>query len=161
MMLFFLGGARTRFRTIDKGRFFCPQEQSEQQYIRKRGTLWLEVYFIPLMPIGEKDDVIECQSCGHHYDPAVLTKRQPIAARKAHEIDAVGLINDMQKYLNNGMPIEYLIRDLTAARLDRAITMKLVHDQIGNQQANCPNCGLSYAPSVACCIECGADLQIV
>ncbi len=154
-MLFIFFGMRSRFKKIDEGEFFCPYENTQRHYHRKKAAQWFTLYFIPIFPIRQLGEVVECQSCGRAFDTKVLTlKPQTTQAQQARP-QPVNLMNNMATYLQKGMPIEYLVRDLTATGLDRDLVLKMVDDAIGPGRVHCASCGLSYAPNITTCPECG------
>ncbi len=66
-------GTKPVTRTVDSGSFFCPNCGSSQHYelksLRKHG----HVYWIPLMPMGDSHEYVECQGCQETFRPEVLT----------------------------------------------------------------------------------------
>jgi hypothetical protein len=148
---------RTRTRTIDTGQFFCPHENAQKTYERKAARLWVSVSFIPVYPLDEQGDYIECQSCQRTYNESVLNPAWH-ARRKSKLLviqeDPVSLVNDLKTHLEDGMPVEYAVRNLTKVGFDRSIVMQMIESQIGQERAECHDCGLSYASSVNRCQEC-------
>lgn len=156
-MLFILFGARTRTRTIDSGEFFCPYENARRAYERKSTRLWFTLYFIPLIPLNKQGDFIECQSCHRTFQEDVLNpawQEQMKQTARSKPVDPVSLVNNLKQHLQNGMPVEYAVRDLTAAGFDRSVVMQMIEAQIGKERVYCHNCGLTYAPGVTRCQEC-------
>ncbi|MCI0714330.1 MAG: zinc-ribbon domain-containing protein [Chloroflexi bacterium] len=157
MILFILFGVRTRTRTVDTGQFYCPYENAQRPYERKAARLWFTLYFIPLIPLNKQGDFIECQSCHRSFnagvlDPAWQQRMKQKASGKP--VEAVSLVNSLKQHLENGMPIEYAVRDLTTAGFERQVVMQMIEAQIGKERKYCHNCGLTYAPRVKRCQEC-------
>ena len=71
--MFLIFGARASKSTVGSGMFFCPNEQSDQPYrqvgVKRMGHL----FFIPLLPLGDLGEYVECESCGGTYRPEVLS----------------------------------------------------------------------------------------
>ena len=65
-------GSRTRVSTTDEGAFYCPTEQGTRPFQRRTAKQWFTLYFIPVFPMKELGDVIECQMCGSTFNDAVL-----------------------------------------------------------------------------------------
>lgn len=140
-------GTRTRFKTVGDGQFFCPHCQTTRQYERKQGKNYFALYFIPLIPIGEAGEFIECQTCHRTYAPDVLRFRPSMP----NTGDTAKLLNTIKSRLERGYSVEYIVRDLTADGLDREIAQNVVTMAIGTNRRTCPTCGLTYAASVAMC----------
>ena len=186
LFIFIIFGANTRFKTVDEGEFYCPYENATRHYERKKAALWVTLYFLPLFPIKQQDEVIECRSCGRTYNVDVLdnparyqhlrqqqmqwqgqpgTKSrfepdfEPRTTRTQGQADPVKLVNNMKARLQDGTPIEYIVRDLTAAGFDRDVVLQMINAQIGSERRYCPDCGLTYAPNVSQCPECGSSTR--
>ena len=72
-MFFLIFGTRASKSNVGSGMFFCPNEQSDQPYrqvaVKKKGHL----FFVPLLPLGDLGEYVECESCGGTYRPEVLS----------------------------------------------------------------------------------------
>ena len=77
-------GVRVRYKTLDGGTFSCPNEGGDRAYERKEAKRWFSLFWIPLIPLNVLGDLVECQSCGHTYDPRVLT--QPTTAQMMDDL---------------------------------------------------------------------------
>ena len=71
--MFLIFGTRASKSNVGSGMFFCPNEQSDQPYrqieVKRKGHL----FFVPLVPLGDLGEYIECGSCGATYKPEVLS----------------------------------------------------------------------------------------
>ena len=71
--MFLIFGTRASKSNVGSGMFFCPNEQSDQPYrqvaVKRKGHL----FFIPLLPLGDLGEYVECGSCGGTYRPEVLS----------------------------------------------------------------------------------------
>jgi hypothetical protein len=143
-------GTRNRFKTIGTGQFFCPHCQGERNYEHKEAKKYFTLYFVPLIPMGDVGDFVECQTCHVTYKSEVLNiKPAP------KQISAVELLNSVKSRLTNGHPVEYVVRDLTAAGIERDVATSLVNSSIGNERRVCRKCNLSYGKTISQCQECG------
>jgi hypothetical protein len=83
--MFFIVGLRMRHSTVDTGIFGCPNEHGDRSYQHVRARRWFTVFFIPLIPLGKRNEWVRCRSCGATYSPDVLTRRasqrSPIGSR--------------------------------------------------------------------------------
>jgi len=75
---------RVRYKTLDEGTFSCPNEGGDRAFQRKEARRWFTLFWIPLIPLNVLGDLVECQSCGHTYDPRVLT--QPTTAQMMDDL---------------------------------------------------------------------------
>jgi hypothetical protein len=59
--MFIIWGTRSRRKEVGTGRFYCPTCRRMQTYKRQRVTRCFSLYFIPLFPVGEGGEIVECQ----------------------------------------------------------------------------------------------------
>lgn len=147
-------GTRSKTRTVDEGRFFCPRCNAERAYQRKQARPYFALYFIPVFPVGQGSEYIECQTCGMAFEPGVLQMTLPGPRQ-----DLAGMMNTIRSRLEQGVPVEYVIRDLTAAGLEYDVARAAVNAQVGPERSVCQTCGLAYVPGVKVCAECQGALQ--
>jgi len=146
-------GTNSKKKQIGQGEFFCPHCQQQRRYTRHSARPHFSLYFIPLIPIGEATEYIQCTTCQTAFDVSVLNQTALIPPP-----DLAGLLNTLPERLNNGAPVEYLVRDLTAAGLDLDVAMKTIASHLDGHTRMCETCALSYAPSVKVCSSCGKEL---
>ena len=79
-------GWRVRKKTIGTGVFFCPGEGGDRNYEHKQARRWFTIFFIPLIPLKELGDFVECTSCENTYYPDVLK------GKTASEIEDISTI---------------------------------------------------------------------
>jgi hypothetical protein len=146
-------GTKAKFETISQGMFYCPHCQAQRSYSLKRGKKYFSLYFIPIIPMGDLGEFVECDACGITYAPAVLTRKV-----SKPQPDAVRLLNNIKRQLDNGIALEYVVRDLTGEGLDRDVADNLVNTVAGEDRRRCPECDLTYVASITQCQECGTML---
>jgi uncharacterized tellurite resistance protein B-like protein len=79
-------GSRGVTSTLKSGQFHCPKCQGKRLYEHKRVRRFFTLYFIPLFPIKDLGEFVECQTCDQTYKEEVLDydpeaeKRQTTAA---------------------------------------------------------------------------------
>lgn len=154
--MFFIAGTKNKKQTVGQGQFFCPHCQTQRQYERKTIQPHFSLYFIPILPIGEKQEIIECMTCHMQFVPRVLDIN---SAKKKKSLELSDMINRLGDILRGGKPIEYLVRDMVVAGLDNDAAWKLVHAEIGDRTVTCPECQLTYADNVTTCSECERELK--
>ncbi|GAB4509187.1 MAG: hypothetical protein OHK0046_03710 [Anaerolineae bacterium] len=139
-------GTRARTKTVDEGEFHCPHCMKQRTYARKQIKNYFALYFIPIFPIGDGGEFIECQRCGRSYGPEVLNfKPSP------PQTDVARTLNTIKSRMESGQPEEYVIRDLTLEGIDREIAGNMVTMAIGTGRRECPKCGLTYADKITIC----------
>lgn len=150
-------GTRTKTQDLDEGEFYCPMCAAPRHYVRKNVRPHFALYFIPLFPVGQGTEVVECQTCHRAFEPRVLEMHPP-----QPRADLAGMLNTVRKRLQDGVPVEYVVRDLTASGLDFEVARATVEAQLGDvARRSCAACGLSYASNVKACVECGSQLETV
>lgn len=147
-------GTRAKTRTLDEGEFFCPQCRMQRHYQRKEARPHFALYFIPVFPVGQGREFVECQTCGTAFEPRVLEMKAP-----QPRADLATLMNGIKPRLEAGTPVDYVLRDLTAAGLDYDVARAAVDSQMGSSdRLQCASCGLTYTAGVTVCAECGDPL---
>lgn len=59
-------------RTREQGEFYCPSCESIQSYRLRAKRPWLTLYFVPVIPIGSVELIIQCKTCKSNWDTSVL-----------------------------------------------------------------------------------------
>jgi len=150
-------GTRIRAKVISEGQFFCPHCQAQRSYWRKRATRYFALYFVPVFPLGQLGEFVECQTCHLAFEPAVL-ERKLSASKPGRTDDLAQMLNTLAERVAAGAPVEYLVRDLTAAGLERDLAVELVNKHLSAGQKRCAGCGLSYSTAATVCAVCGKPL---
>jgi len=65
-------GTRGIKSTIKEGQFLCPQCATQKPYKHKKVTKFFTLYFIPLIPLGQAGEFVECLTCKGTFVPRVL-----------------------------------------------------------------------------------------
>ncbi len=65
-------GFRVRGRMVGSGTFFCPSCGGDRPYVHKQARRWFTLFFIPLIPLKEMGEYVECQTCRATFQPSVL-----------------------------------------------------------------------------------------
>lgn len=72
MLLVF--GFRIRLRTIASLLFFCPRCGGDRTGSRRVARRWFTVFWIPVIPLNQVGEVVECETCHTRYDPTVTER---------------------------------------------------------------------------------------
>lgn len=65
-------GSRGRTSTITSGEFFCPDCSGYKVYNHQKVKRWFTLYFIPVFPLSDLGEYIECDQCKSTYKNNVL-----------------------------------------------------------------------------------------
>jgi len=65
-------GFRAIKKKIAEGTFFCPREQGDRAYVHKSARRFFTLFFIPLIPLNDLGEFVECTSCKNTFYPDVL-----------------------------------------------------------------------------------------
>jgi hypothetical protein len=103
--------------------------------------------------MGDLGEFVECQTCHMTYKTEVLTMKPA-----PKPVSAVELLNSVKSRLLGGDPVEYVVRDLTAAGIERDVAISVVKSSIGEARKICKICNLSYASDITVCQECKQPL---
>ena len=162
-------GAQNKQKITDEGEFHCPYCEAERHYQRKENRMYFSLYFIPLVPMGGGSEIIECTTCHRAFGVDVLSdegqafyeekKKRPESADKPkRQSSAAYLLNNAEDTLRSGEPLEYVVRDITAAGINFDVAMNAVEPFLRHERAYCENCGLNYISGVEYCKECAQTL---
>lgn len=71
-MFLVIWGFRVRSTTIDTGTFFCPTCGGDRSYAHKRARRWFTFFWIPLIPLKQLGELVECGQCHSTFNMKVL-----------------------------------------------------------------------------------------
>jgi hypothetical protein len=80
-------GTRNRIGTVERGTFACPRCGPGQSYERKHAKRWFTLYFIPIFPVGDLGQFIECGLCRGTFKIEVLSLRAPASSASNPEVE--------------------------------------------------------------------------
>lgn len=152
MQPFIVFGTRSRITDQNSGDFFCPHCNTPRRYTQKRARQYFTLYWVPIFPIEQGQEFVECQTCGRAFSLDVLKMKAPIRKKEVPPLSEQ--LNTLADRLMDGSAIEYVVADLTATGLDRDLAIRYVINTIGRTSKQCPQCNLHYAESVT---QCSAD----
>ena len=66
-------GTKPLHSRIDSGKFYCPHCREQQPFARKRVRRFFTLYFIPVIPLADLGEYVECEHCSNQYLPDVLS----------------------------------------------------------------------------------------
>ena len=65
-------GLRVIYRTLGQGVFFCRRCGGDREYRHRAGRRFITVFFIPLIPLAETGEHVQCLTCKTRYVTEVL-----------------------------------------------------------------------------------------
>jgi|TARA_B110000208_G_C11761332_1_gene427030 tellurite resistance protein len=65
-------GSKGRTTTITSGEFYCPDCKDYKPYNHQKVKRWFTLYFIPVFPLSDLGEYIECSGCKATYKNNVL-----------------------------------------------------------------------------------------
>jgi uncharacterized membrane protein YebE (DUF533 family) len=63
-----LWGTRGLKSTLEKGEFHCPRCGPDKSFKLVAINRWFTLYFIPILPMGQAGQYLECQACSGTFD---------------------------------------------------------------------------------------------
>lgn len=65
-------GTRGVRSTLSTGNFHCPQCETQNEYRHRKVRKFFTLYFIPIIPLGNLGEYVECRSCKNTFITDVL-----------------------------------------------------------------------------------------
>lgn len=65
-------GWRAVKKKLGTGIFYCPREDGDREYVHKSARRFFTLFFIPLIPLNQLGEFVECTSCKNTFYPEVL-----------------------------------------------------------------------------------------
>lgn len=147
-------GTKGKEKTIGQGNFYCPRCQVRRPYEHKKISKYFSLYFIPIIPIKNLGEYIECQFCFTPFETSVLDAVSQEANSVMKEF-----IAHVKGKLEEGIPLQPLISSL----LEEGATEETVNTVIAlitdGQIKSCDRCNLHYIKSINYCPDCGKSLE--
>lgn len=64
-------GFKARLKVLAEGLFICPNEGGQRGYRHVSARRWFTFFWIPVIPLKELGEYVQCGSCGAQYNAAV------------------------------------------------------------------------------------------
>ena len=149
-------GSRWSYSTLERGEFYCPScLDAEAQYERKQGREWFTLYFIPIFPIGSRQEVVECKACETTYQPSVLELETP----SEEELRFRRMALELQHKLEKGTSLEEAETELADDGMDRDEAVAFVNAVTEGEVRQCPDCGDHFVLAVKKCPRCRVKVK--
>ena len=82
-------GSKGRTSTESSGQFYCPDCSDYKNYAHRKVKKWFTLYFIPIFPMSDLGEYIECDTCKSTYKTNVL-EHDP--RKEKQKLDAMFII---------------------------------------------------------------------
>jgi hypothetical protein len=149
-------GTSGREIPVGEGQFHCPRCLAPQHFRHTRIARYFTLYFIPLFPISNHGEYVECSGCGGQFRPDVVHN-------PPHTNMPVGgsgqLEQAVRRELAKGMPLHLAVQKLTEAGNNQEAAQEMVATACDGQMSYCPRCQCYYAAAVPGCAQCRGALQ--
>ena len=145
-------GTRGRQMKIGEGSFNCPQCQMERAHTHKRSSLYFTLFFIPIFPIRNLGEYVECDGCAQAFDVRVLEYVPPT--------EAESLSARVRQELETGLPIHMMEKKLSAEGVGPQESSAALEAATRGMLKTCGGCGFSYISTATLCSNCGGDLSL-
>ena len=94
-------GLRVFYRTMAQGVFYCRRCGGDREYRHRAGRRWFTVFFLPVIPLNQVGEHVQCTTCRTRYVTEVLS--QPTTARMQAALPA-GMRAAVSAMLRSGDP---------------------------------------------------------
>ena len=94
-------GSRVFYRTMAQGMFYCRRCGGDREYRHRAGRRWFTVFFLPVIPLNQVGEHVQCTTCRTRYVTDVLS--QPTTARMQTALPA-GMRAAVSAMLRSGDP---------------------------------------------------------
>jgi hypothetical protein len=94
-------GLRVFYRTMAQGIFYCRRCGGDREYRHRAGRRWFTVFFLPVIPLNQVGEHVQCTTCRTRYVTEVLS--QPTTARMQAALPA-GMRAAVSAMLRSGDP---------------------------------------------------------
>jgi hypothetical protein len=94
-------GLRVFYRTMAQAMFYCRRCGGDREYRHRAGRRWFTVFFLPVIPLNQVGEHVQCTTCRTRYVTDVLS--QPTTARMQEALPA-GMRAAVSAMLRSGDP---------------------------------------------------------
>jgi hypothetical protein len=153
-------GTSGREIPVGEGQFHCPRCLEPQHFRHTRISRYFTLYFIPLFPISNQGEYVECSGCGGQFRPDIV-HNPPHTNVPASVGNGSGgqLESVVRRELAKGMPLHIAVQKLVEAGNGQQGAQEMVAAACDGRMSYCPQCQCYYAAAVPGCAQCQGALQ--
>ena len=133
------------------GKFHCRICRGERSYALIRSCNYFMLSFIPVYPLEEPVDEVECQDCGRRFEVDALSYTPTPGPKERLLARAVDL-------LAAGKSAEEVRDVMTQPGVSADLLQQVIHRALGGGVRSCARCNLHFANSARECNKCGDAL---
>lgn len=148
-------GTKGKKKVLARGKFHCPHCSARRSYEQIRYGKYFSLYFIPIFPVENLDEYIECATCSIMYDMTVL-QQQPTPEEEHRKLVAA-----IRRQIDAGMPVNTVHQSLLAANFEETRANNLIAEATNGELKICNQCQLVFTRSMNYCGNCGKELTVV
>jgi hypothetical protein len=146
-------GTISRRKEVGTGRFYCPNCRRMRPYKRHRLTRCFSVYFIPLFPIADAGEIVECMKCRQEWKPRVL--RLTPSSRDGRTM------TEIRQWLGQGLTIGEVGAILGRRGMGGAEVEEWIDWAASGESSVCTHCQRAYPSHRRSCPVCGRAMSTV
>ena len=147
-------GTKGKIRTIGTGSFYCPRCKTNRSYKHQKISKYFSLYFIPIFPIQNLGEYIECQFCFTPFETSILEINSQESQSEINQF-----IENLKSKLDEGFPLELLYAFILNDGGSEEVAKTVIAIVSEGKIKNCDRCDLSYIYSLNYCHECGNPLS--
>jgi len=121
---------------------------------------WLELFFIPVFPLGRADWLLLCEICGAGYElPREDVSGHKTASSLLERYYEGDLSSDAYRRELQDLRAQLATPELLDPTIEATTDVFADHIEEARQQATCPDCETEIGPTAEYCPQCGADVR--
>lgn len=142
------------WRTVEwrsEGEFHCQICREKRSYSLIKSARYFHIFFIPIVPLEEPKEAVECHECGRQFEKSALSHnpgpspKERLLARVIDELAA-------------GKSVEEVRDKLTQPGLSADLLQRAIERALDGSVRTCERCRLHFSKSARICKECGDAL---
>jgi hypothetical protein len=146
-------GTICRSKEVGTGRFYCPNCRRMRIYKRQRLTRCFSVFFVPLVPLADAGEIVECMKCRQEWKPTVLQVTPSSCDERT--------MMEIRQWLAQGSTIG----EVRAILGRRGMGEDAIEESIGwaasGESSVCDHCQRAYPSHRRTCPACGRGMSTV
>jgi hypothetical protein len=146
-------GTICRRKEVGTGHFYCPNCRRMRPYKRLRLTRCFSVYFIPLFPLADAGEIVECMKCRQEWKPRVLRLTPSSCDERT--------MTEIRQQLAQGLSIGEVRAILGRRGMGGAAVEEWIGWAASGKSSVCTHCQRAYPSHRRSCPECGRAMSTV
>ena len=114
-------GWKARFKTLREGMFHCPSCGADRHYRLRQARRWFTFFWIPVIPLQQLGEFVECSSCQSSYNEGVLT------------LPTTAQLSDNLSIATRGLAVAMVTADGSVEPSERERAIELIRSSLGGE----------------------------